>query len=121
MSALTWLAVAVLGGVGAVARFVIDTLVATACDGEVPAGTLVVNVSGAFTLGLLTGLAVTGDALLFAGTAALGSYTTFSTWMLETHRLRQEGQFGQALANVIVSLVAGIAAVALGRTIGAHA
>ncbi len=49
-------------------------------------GTLVVNLTGSFVLGLLTGLSVTGDALLLFGTGLLGAYTTFSTWMVESLR-----------------------------------
>ena len=58
-------------------------------------------------------------AALLAGTAAVGSYTTFSTWMLETQRLAEEGQLGTAAVNVAASLVAGVAAAALGRLLGA--
>jgi len=61
-----------------------------------------------------------GDAALLAGTAAVGSYTTFSTWMLETQRLTEERQYRRAALNIIVSLVLGVAAAALGRLIGAH-
>ncbi len=121
MNALTWLGVLVLGGIGALARFVIDAIIATAFGRDFPLGTLVVNISGAFALGFITGLALTGNALVLVGTATLGSYTTFSTWMLETHRLREEGEFLGALANTLISLAFGIGAVALGRTIGAHA
>ena len=71
-------------------------------------------------LGLLTGLALSHDAALLAGTAAVGSYTTFSTWMLETQRLTEERQYGAAIANIAVSLVLGVAAAALGRLIGAQ-
>jgi fluoride exporter len=46
-----------------------------------------VNLTGAAILGVLTGLALPPTAVLLAGTAAVGSYTTFSTWMLEAHRL----------------------------------
>jgi CrcB protein len=121
MNGLTWLAVLVLGGIGALARFVIDAIIAAAFGRDFPLGTLVINITGAFALGLVTGLALTGDAAVLAGTALLGSYTTFSTWMLETHRLREEGEFLRALANTLISLAFGIGAVALGRTIGAHA
>ena len=62
---------------------------------EFPWGTLAVNISGAFALGLVAGLALHGDALLLAGTSLLGSYTTFSTWMLETYRLGEEGASGR--------------------------
>jgi CrcB protein len=120
MSAIVWIAVLVLGGIGALARFVIDAIISNAFGRDFPLGTLVINVTGAFALGLLTGLAVTGDALILAGTATLGSYTTFSTWVLETHRLREDGEYGRAVANGLISLALGFGAVALGRVIGAH-
>lgn len=118
MSVLTWVGVALLGGAGAVARFVVDGAVAERATGELPVGTLVVNLSGALLLGVVTGLALSGDALLLVGTATLGSYTTFSTWMLETQRLVEEGVGRVAALNVVLSLVAGVAAVALGRALG---
>jgi len=55
---------------------------------------------------------------LLAGTATVGSYTTFSTWMLETQRLTEERQHSKAAVNVAASLAAGMAAAALGRLIG---
>ena len=59
---------------------------------------------------------------LLAGTAAVGSYTTFSTWMFETERLTEERQHGKAVVNVAASLVAGVSAAALGRywRLGTH-
>ncbi len=101
-------------------RFYVDGLVSSASGRDFPYGTLVVNLSGALILGLLTGLALSGDAALLAGTAAVGSYTTFSTWILETHRLTEERQYRQAVLNIGVSLVLGVAAAELGRLIGAH-
>ena len=117
MSVVTWLGVALLGGAGAVARFVVDGAVAARATGELPVGTLAVNLSGAFLLGLVSGLALTGDALLLAGTALLGSYTTFSTWMLETQRLTEDGDFALAWLNIALSLAAGLGAAELGRLI----
>jgi fluoride exporter len=117
VSALTWIGVAALGGAGAVLRFVVDGAVAARADGELPVGTLAVNLTGAFALGLVAGFALHGDALVLAGTATLGSYTTFSTWMLETQRLVEDGEGRVAALNVALSLVAGLAAVALGRAI----
>ncbi|MBX5468657.1 MAG: fluoride efflux transporter CrcB [Thermoleophilaceae bacterium] len=119
MSAAAWLGVAAAGGVGALARFLLDGAVSLRAGSRLPLGTLVVNVSGALALGLLSGASVGGSALLVAGTGALGSYTTFSTWMLETQRLAEDGEGRAALANVAVSLAAGLAAAALGRTLGA--
>jgi CrcB protein len=69
-------------------------------------------------LGLLAGLGVGGRAMLLAGTATLGSYTTFSTWMLESHRLGEDGELRLALANLAVSLLAGITAAAVGWALG---
>jgi CrcB protein len=118
VSALVWIGVAVLGGAGAVARLLVDAAVSARTQGAFPVGTLVVNASGAALLGLLTGLALSGDALLLAGGAVLGSYTTFSTWMLETQRLAEEGETRRWIANVVASLAAGIAAAWLGRVVG---
>ena len=117
---LIWAAVILIGGAGSVVRFLADGLVASAAGRDFPFGTLTVNVSGAMIPGLLTGLALGHDQALLAGTAAVGSYTTFSTWMFETDRLAEERQFRRAAANVVVSLVLGVAAAALGRLIGAH-
>jgi CrcB protein len=115
---LLWLGVGLLGGLGALARFVVDGAIATRAPGRLPLGTLAVNLSGAALLGLLVGLALHGDALLLAGTAVLGSYTTFSTWMFESHRLAQDGERVAAVANVVLSLALGVGAAALGRAIG---
>ena len=117
---LIWAAVILIGGAGSVIRFLADGLVASAVGRDFPFGTLAVNVSGAMILGLLTGLALGHDQALLAGTAAVGSYTTFSTWRFETDRLAEERQFRRAAANVIVTLVLGVTAAALGRLIGAH-
>ncbi len=115
---ITTLLVLVCGGTGAVARFVVDGLVQSRRLGEWPLGTLVVNLSGSFALGLLAGLHLAHDTMLILGTATIGSYTTFSTWMLETHRPAEDGERRLASQNVIVSLALGLAAVAIGRAIG---
>ena len=58
------------------------------------------------------------DALRLAGTGLLGAYTTFSTWMLESQRLAEDGQLRRGLANLLVSLVLGVAVAWAGREIG---
>ena len=92
MSAPVLLAIGLLGGAGAVARYGVDAAV-TARAGRAfpPLGILVVNLSGAFLLGLLVGATVHGDAYRLAATGLLGSYTTFSTWMFDSHRLAAGG------------------------------
>lgn len=118
MTALEWIGVALLGGVGALARFLVDRAISARSARTFPVGTLIVNASGALLLGALTGAALSGGALVLAGTATIGSYTTFSTWMLETHRLGEDGELLAGALNVVVSLAAGLAAVAFGRLIG---
>ncbi|MBV9604931.1 MAG: fluoride efflux transporter CrcB [Solirubrobacterales bacterium] len=120
MSGLVWLAVPALGALGALLRFFVDSWVGRRAGTAFPLGTLIVNTSGALVFGLLVGLGVGGDRLLLAGTATIGSYTTFSTWMLETLRLAEEGRFAPAAANLAISVAVGLGAAALGRVIGAH-
>jgi fluoride exporter len=119
MSALVWLGAALLGGLGALARYHLDTLVQRRAAGELPVGTLAVNLLGSLCLGVLAGAGVGGDALLLAGAGLLGSFTTFSTWMLETERLAEEGEGALALVNLAASVGGGLAAALLGWAVGA--
>lgn len=118
MSWLVWAGVGLLGGCGALARFGLTLLVADRLHPHLPMGTLVVNVSGAFLLGLLAGASVEGDARLLLGAGAIGSYTTFSTWMVETQRIAEAGKRRIAVMNVVLSVAFGLAAAALGHAIG---
>ncbi len=113
-----WAGVGALGGCGAVSRFLVQSAVARRVPGPFPTGTLVVNVSGSLLLGLLAGLALHGDALLLAGTAVLGSYTTFSTWMLESYRLVDTRSWAWLAAYTTLSLALGLGGVMLGRALG---
>src|SRR4051794_4948289 len=120
---VTILLIALGGASGAVTRYLVDGFVVERTGAEFPWGTLVINVSGSFVLGLLFALAIEGDVLsreirapLMIG--FLGAYTTFSTWMLETWRLAEDGAVVLALANAGGSLVAGIVAVVAGLTLG---
>jgi CrcB protein len=118
MSFAVWAGVVVLGGVGAVLRFMIESAVTRWLPGDFPTGILVVNISGALLLGLLGGLGPPTTVALLAGVALLGSYTTFSTWMLQTLLLGAERRVWLAAANIVVSLVLGVAAAATGWWIG---
>jgi len=120
MTAVLWLCVLLAGGIGAVSRFTIDRRVITRTAGSYPWGTFTVNITGAMILGILSGLAPHPHLALIAGTGAIGSYTTFSTWMLETNRLGEERQIRLALINIAASITAGVAAAALGLLIGEH-
>ncbi|MCV7351292.1 fluoride efflux transporter CrcB [Mycobacterium parmense] len=117
---LVWLGVPLLGGVGSVLRFLVDREVIRRATRPLPLGTLAVNVSGAALLGFFGGLVLSKEAALLAGTAFVGAYTTFSTWMLETQRLGEERQLRAALANIVVSVALGTTAALVGQRIGAH-
>jgi CrcB protein len=117
-SVVVWLAVLGCGGLGAVARFLVDGAVSRRVSSALPLGTLVVNLSGCFVLGLLDGLLLPTDVALILGTGVIGSYTTFSTWMFETQRLGEERQLAPALWNLASSVLAGTVVAALGLWVG---
>jgi fluoride exporter len=115
---ITAVLVALCCGLGAVARFAVDGIIESRRLSEFPFGTLVVNLSGSFLLGLVAGATLSHRAALIVGTATIGSYTTFSTWMLEIHRPAEDGERSIASNNFVVSLLAGFAAVAAGKALG---
>ncbi|MCD6726029.1 MAG: fluoride efflux transporter CrcB [Solirubrobacteraceae bacterium] len=118
MSVLTALAVAVLGGAGALARFALDGAISRRSRGPFPWGTLAVNLSGSFALGVLVGVALGGEAHRLLATGLLGAYTTFSTWMLEAERLGEDGRLALGLTSFAASLLAGVLVAWLGRELG---
>jgi CrcB protein len=120
---MPYVAVAVGGAFGAVARFAIDAWVSERTGGLFPWGTLVINLSGAFLLGLLATLAIdravlSPDIRPIAMIGFLGAYTTFSTWMLDCWRLMQDGAWALAVANLVGSVLLGLVAVGLGVALG---
>ncbi|MET0601903.1 MAG: fluoride efflux transporter CrcB [Baekduia sp.] len=118
MSAVAWIAVGLAGGCGAVARALLTHAINVRAGRSFPYGTLAVNLSGAAVLGVIAGSGLSDDALRIVGTGLIGAYTTFSTWMFETRHADATGHRGRAVANIAVSLVAGLLAVWLGRSIG---
>jgi fluoride exporter len=116
---LVWAGVVLVGGIGSVLRFLVDRTVARRLARPFPFGTLAVNVSGAALLGFLFGQ-LSRDAALVADTAFVGAYTTFSTWMLETQRLGEERQMWAVVANIVVTVVLGMAAALFGQWIADH-
>ncbi|MBI3770926.1 MAG: fluoride efflux transporter CrcB [Deltaproteobacteria bacterium] len=112
-----------LGGIlGANARYLLAGWVAARLGAVFPYGTLLINVSGSFVLGLLMGV-LEGHALspvvrLSVGIGFLGAYTTFSTFTYETVRLLEEGSILLGSANAFGSLAVGLLAVLGGLAIG---
>jgi CrcB protein len=119
MSATTLLLVGAVGGLGALSRFLVDGGVSARSGIDLPVGTLAVNLSGAFLLGLVSGALAAGTTRTILGVGFIGAYTTFSTWMLESHRLAEEGQGRVAALNLALSLVLGLAVAWLGLKLGA--
>ncbi|HKV98228.1 MAG TPA: fluoride efflux transporter CrcB [Vicinamibacterales bacterium] len=120
----TWIAVAIGGALGSVARHAMNSFVSHRLTHAVPAATAIVNLIGCLVIGILTGLLVAGQirmsmtARTFVFVGILGGFTTFSTFGLDTFTLMHEGRPLVAMANVLVQCVGGIAGVALGYALG---
>ena len=117
------LLIAIGGAAGAVSRFLVDLFVSDRLPSAFPWGTLVINASGSFALGLLFALAIERAVLpaevrgpLMIG--FLGAYTTFSTLMLESWRLAEDGAVMLAAANLAGSVIIGVGAVVGGLVVG---
>jgi CrcB protein len=112
--------VAAGSAVGGMARFLVSRLVGRTFGEVLPWGTMVVNVSGAFTIGVLFSLAegnwlfVRPEAWLLAVTGFLGSYTTVSSFSLQTLALAQTGNRRGAVANIVLSIGLCLGAAAAG-------
>jgi CrcB protein len=119
LSPLVVLGLGLLGGAGAIARFVLDGEVGRRLGRAFPFGTLAVNLSGSFVLGLLAGAGVHGDDYRLWAVGLIGAFTTFSTWTFESHRLAEEGQGGLGALNFAVSLGLGLLVAFAGRQLGA--
>ncbi len=118
MSLRDVVAVGLIGGGGALARVLLDGAVSARVGRSFPYGTLLVNLTGAFLLGLLLATRPGGEISLLLGTGLIGAFTTFSTWMLESHRLGEDGELGVGILNLAVSLLLGLGAAWLGRYVG---
>jgi CrcB protein len=113
-----WAGVGVLAALGAVARFTIDGAVQRRSPWSFPIGILAINVSGSLVLGVLAGAGTSGWPLRLFGAALLGSYTTFSTWMLDSQQLAARANGRGAALDIAGSVALGLAAVALGWAVG---
>ena len=101
-----------------IARFTLDGAVSQRVGRGFPFGTLAVNLSGAFALGVLVGATLGDSAFKLAGTGLVGAFTTFSTWALESHRLGEDRRSGLASVNFAISLLLGVLLAWVGRELG---
>lgn len=120
MSPAGWLAVGLLGGAAAGARYLLDAELSHRISSHFPLGILAVNLTGALAVGLVAGSTLSGEASTILAGGAIGSFTTFSTWMLDTHLLGASGRAKLAWLNLALSLVAGFLALALGHGIASR-
>ena len=125
MTPWAWVGFLAAAGVGAPARYLLDSAVQERVGAEFPFGTVVVNTVGCFILGLLTGLGLyhglSSTARTIIGTGGMGAFTTFSTVSYETVRLAEDESLEAAASAIVVSLLLGLAAAALGLALMAAA
>ncbi|MBR4904256.1 MAG: fluoride efflux transporter CrcB [Selenomonadaceae bacterium] len=111
------------GGLGAVSRFLVSTALAGKL-GNFPLGTLTANFFGSLLMGLILGILASRvnvcaeSVRLFVAVGFLGGFTTFSSFSAETLALIQNGQIFAAAVNIIISVVAGLGACAVGLNLG---
>ncbi|MCY7420035.1 MAG: fluoride efflux transporter CrcB [Chloroflexi bacterium] len=120
---MIYLLIALGGAAGAVSRYAVDDSVSRWFGGTFPLGTLVINLTGSFVLGVLFALVVDRSALPSDIRAPvmigfIGAYTTFSTWMLESARLMEGDQWLLAAVNLGGSVMLGLVAVFAGLAVG---
>lgn len=124
---LTSVFIVMLGGaVGTFARYAISVL-ALPISRQLPWGTIIINIAGSFIIGLFGTLTlahgrypVSENVRLFVMIGICGGFTTFSSFSLQTLDLLRSGAMMRALANIVLSVVLCVLAVALGHAIAAH-
>lgn len=117
-------AIGFAGALGALARYGVSLVALRWLGEEFPYGTLFVNLSGCFLLGVIAELTMEDAGLApetraIVGTGFVGAFTTFSTFGVETYRAMQAGSWGVAASNVAINVVGGILLVAAGMSLAA--
>jgi fluoride exporter len=122
---LAWVALG--SALGGTARFFVSGLIGRRVGETFPWGTMAVNVTGAFAIGIIAAADIrhvsihVPDSWQFAVVGILGSYTTVSSLSLQTVALARDGEYARAGGNVLLSLALGLSAVALGFAVGSAA
>ncbi len=111
------------GSLGTIARYLMDGLVYRLIGTSFPYGTLVINISGCFLIGVLSKLSIDrfllgSDTRTFLMIGFCGAYTTFSTFIFESNGLLADGEFFKALLNVVLSVVTGFLFFRIGVLLG---
>jgi CrcB protein len=114
------LMIAIGAAIGAPARYLTDRTIQSRHETTFPWGTLTVNLVASLILGLVTGLSgyMSAESTALIGTGLCGALSTFSTFSYETMQLVEERSQFYAVANVVLSVLAGLGAAALGWSVG---
>lgn len=118
MTPLVFLVVALAGGVGAALRYLLDLAIRRRTGERFPWGILVVNLTGALVLGILSPLPADEAWRWILGTGLLGGYTTFSAVAVTTALLAEEGRTRAAVSYAVLSFMGSVVAAAVGLTVG---
>jgi CrcB protein len=117
---MTWIAVALGGALGSLARHGVNAAFSRITETTTPYATATVNILGSLVIGVLAGLAAGGKLQLtqnvraFVFVGILGGFTTFSSFMLDTLTLGRGSEHGLAISNVLLQIVLGCIAVFAG-------
>lgn len=110
------ISVSIGGFFGAIFRYTVSSRFQNKAG--IPVATLIVNLSGAFLLGMLMGMQIKGNLYLLFGTGFMGAFTTFSTFKLESERLRKEKNRRGFFSYLAISYVFGITLAFCGLMLG---
>jgi CrcB protein len=106
------------GALGSLARYGLGRWIAKTSKSAYPAGTFLINITGAVLLGLLGGLNLTESISLLLADGFLGAYTTFSTFMYEGFRLFRDSKVKNAVAYIVSTLALGVLGYFIGYYLG---
>ena len=107
-----------IGGIlGGLTRFQLGKMISEKSATTFPAGTFLINITGALLLGILVGAGSEGYWYQLLGDGFLGTYTTFSTFMYESVQLFRDNEKRSAIVYIVCSLLLGIAGFTAGFAI----
>ncbi|MDI3312597.1 MAG: fluoride efflux transporter CrcB [Thermoanaerobacterium sp.] len=115
---MAWVLVGIGGALGSITRFILGKLISKRLDTAFPIGTFIINITGAFLLGVVSSLDITRSAYLFFADGFLGAYTTFSTFMYEGFNFFEKNKKINAFVYILCSLFLGIICYILGFDLG---
>lgn len=110
--------IAGIGGIfGSVARYKLGKVVSERSNSIFPIGTFVINISGAFLLGIISNIGLNSNYYYLLGDGFLGAYTTFSTFMYEGFNLFRENEKLNAITYFAITVTIGLISYAIGAHI----